>query len=371
MRRNVIQSSKGFLEQGRYHRYQIFPWSRSGMNYKDDGPRSAEILRLALPNISKHGGCYVPTTYAVWYEHFAGTNAPLTDELNRRMERSESLDPGVMSDLYTEHILSRDIRGTRLLQKSLESLARQLEQAAASSSGSTEQYANILEASQTELQSLPDADGLQAVLEKLIASTRDARESVGELRAELDARQNELRAVRDRLGTLESEVVKDPLTGLLNRRGFDRALEQLHADGLQLTSASLLMLDIDHFKRVNDTYGHLFGDQVLCAIGKVLDSLIKGRDIAARFGGEEFVVVLPETPESGAVILAEKFRESFSRARVRRGGSDKVIDKLTISIGVAVPRLGEALETTMERADAALYRAKNDGRNCVRVASSN
>jgi diguanylate cyclase len=175
--------------------------------------------------------------------------------------------------------------------------------------------------------------------------------------------------VRARLGKLETEVVKDPLTGLLNRRGLDQAVERLRSAGMDLASSTVLMVDLDHFKRVNDSYGHLFGDQVLCATAKVLSGVIKGRDVAARFGGEEFVVLLPDTPESGAVTLAEQFRDAFSRAKVRRTGSDKVIDKLTVSIGVACPQAGESLDATLDRADAALYRAKNDGRNCVRVAA--
>ncbi len=340
------------------------------MRYTDSDPRSAEILRLVIPSISKHGGSYIPTAYAVWYEHLAGTNNRLTVDLACRLQKSDSLDRGSVEELYAEHILSRDVRSTHLLQKSLEALARRLAQAAADSSGSTEEYARTLEASQAELQSLTGAEELQAVLQKLIDSTRGARESVGSLRAELAASQTELRTVRDRLGHLEIEAIKDPLTGLLNRRGFDRAVEQLRANGSTLTFATLLMLDLDHFKRINDSYGHLFGDQVLCATAKVLNSVIKGRDIAARFGGEEFLILLPETAESGAVALAEQFRQAFARASVRRNGSDKVIDQLTVSIGVASPKPGESLEQTIDRADAALYRAKHDGRNCVRIATA-
>jgi diguanylate cyclase len=339
------------------------------MHYMDSGPRSAEILRLALPSLSKHGGSYVPTAYAVWYEHLAGTNERLTTALNHRLNQSEQLDQDVIIDLYAEHILSRDVCNTRLLQKSLEVLLDQLEQSTASTSGSAERYERTLEAGQTELEAVTDTSSLRSLLQKLIDSTRDARTSVGTLRAELDAQQSELRAVRARLGKLETEVVKDPLTGLLNRRGLDQAAERLKVAGMDLTSSSVLMVDLDHFKRVNDSYGHLFGDQVLCATAKVLSGVIKGRDVAARFGGEEFVVLLPDTPEGGAVTLAEQFRDAFSRAKVRRTGSDKVIDKLTVSIGVACPRQGESLDATLDRADAALYQAKSDGRNCVRVAS--
>jgi diguanylate cyclase len=340
------------------------------MHYQDSAPRSAEILRLALPSISKHGGSFVPTAYAVWYEHLAGTNARLSSDLNRHLEQAEQLDPEVIADLYAEHILTRNVDNTRVLQKSLEHLALQLEKNVANSSGTAERYARTLDAGQSELAKVTDTTALQALLQKLIESTRDTRTSVGSLRAELDAQQSELRAVRARLGKLETEVAKDPLTGLLNRRGLDEAVQQLRAGGMDLTSASVLMIDVDHFKRVNDSYGHLFGDQVLCATARMLNSVIKGRDVAARFGGEEFVVLLPETPESGAVTLAEQFRDTFSQAKVRRTGSDKVIDKLTVSIGVACPRPGEPLESALDRADAALYQAKNDGRNCIKVASS-
>jgi diguanylate cyclase len=341
------------------------------MLYKDNAPRSEEILRLALPNISRHGGSYAPTSYAVWYEHLAGTNAGLSDDINQRLKQSEPLDDEVISELYADHILSRDVQSSRLLQKNLETLARQIDQAAATSSNSTEQYARELATSQAELQSLTDPQTLNSILQKLISLTRHAHESVGTLRAELNARQQELRTVRDRLGALETEVLKDPLTGLLNRRGFDKALEQLEADGFKLTSACVLMLDLDHFKHINDNYGHLFGDQVLGAAARLLSGTIKGRDVAARFGGEEFVVLLPETPENGGMALAEQFRDAISRARIRRTGSDKIIDKLTVSIGVATPRDGELLDSAMERADAALYRAKHEGRNCVRVALPN
>jgi diguanylate cyclase len=338
------------------------------MHYPDSGPRSAEILRLALPSISKHGGSFVPTAYAVWYEHLSGINPRLTDDLNRRLEQSGELDQEEFSDLYAEHILTRQVGNARILQKSLETLAQQLEQHAVNSSGTAEKFAHSLDASQSELATVTDPTALQALLQKLIASTQDARTSVGSLRAELAAQQSELRSVRARLGNLETEVARDPLTGLLNRRGFDQAVQQLRAGGLNLTACSVLMIDLDHFKRVNDSYGHLFGDQVLCAAAKMLTGVIKGRDVAARFGGEEFVVLLPETPERGALALAEQFREAFSRAKVRRTGSDKVVDKVTVSMGVACPDPGESLEATLDRADAALYRAKNEGRNCVRLA---
>ncbi|MEO7530405.1 MAG: GGDEF domain-containing protein [Sediminibacterium sp.] len=337
------------------------------MGYKDSNSRSAQIMRQALPCISKHGGNFGPSSYAVWYEHLAATNPPLTESLNQLLKKSPTLDASAISDLYAEHILSRDARGTRVLQQSLEQLVGQLEQAAVSVSGNVERYALTLEESQVEMQSPMNADRLQRVLQKLLTSTRTTQDSVGELRNELEARKSELSTVRVRLSHLETEVIRDPLTGLLNRRGFDQAVKQITLEGMALTSACLLMLDLDHFKRVNDTYGHLFGDRVLCATAKVLTSILRKSDIAARFGGEEFIVLLPETQESDAVAMAEQFRAAFSRARVRRTDTDSAIDKLTVSIGVTTISRGGTLERAMDCADTALYQAKNDGRDCVRV----
>jgi diguanylate cyclase len=130
-----------------------------------------------------------------------------------------------------------------------------------------------------------------------------------------------------------------------------------------------MIADIDHFKRVNDSYGHLVGDQVIRALAQVLQNCVKGRDIAARWGGEEFIVLLPETPGEGAVMLAEQFRTAFGKTRIKRGGKQQELnDTVTISIGVAQIGKGEQLEHAVDRADTALYQAKNGGRNCVRVA---
>jgi diguanylate cyclase len=338
------------------------------MRYTDTGSQSAEILRMVLPNISKHGGCYVPTAYTVWYEHLSGSNSRLTADLTDRLQKSSSLDQRAIEDMFIAHIQSRRAGNFSLLQKGLEALALRLAQAAADSSGGVDQFAQALETGLAELQLQGGSAELQTVLQKLIGSTWAARESVGTLRTELDASQMELRTMRDRLGALEAEVTRDPLTSLLNRRGFERAVEQLQTTGPGLSAAAVLMLDLDRFKRVNDTYGHLFGDQVLRAMAEVLNGVIKGSNIAARFGGEEFVVLLPRTSEADAVALAEQFRQSFAQVKVRRVGSDKIVEQLSVSIGVAVPLAAEPLERTIERADAALYRAKSEGRNCTRVA---
>jgi diguanylate cyclase len=128
------------------------------------------------------------------------------------------------------------------------------------------------------------------------------------------------------------------------------------------------MADIDHFKVVNDMHGHLLGDKVLRAVAHVLKSNIKGRDMAARLGGEEFAVILPDTSAAGAAALAKQIRSRVAHGRIKRSAAQGQIGQVTLSIGVAVAEAGESLESLMQRADAALYAAKQNGRNRVEVA---
>jgi diguanylate cyclase len=130
------------------------------------------------------------------------------------------------------------------------------------------------------------------------------------------------------------------------------------------------MADIDHFKRVNDSYGHLIGDKVLHAVGRALQANVKGKDTASRFGGEEFAVLLPQTPLEGAARLAETLRATIASGRVKSVGSGETVGNITISIGVACYRAGEPAAEFIARADRALYAAKTRGRNRVCLAES-
>jgi len=131
--------------------------------------------------------------------------------------------------------------------------------------------------------------------------------------------------------------------------------------------AALVLADIDHFKQINDKHGHLLGDKILRAIGQTLQANIKGRDIAARPGGDEFAVLLQQTPLAGARALAEQIRTAVAAGRIRRSDSKEQPGSVTLSIGVAAGGSDDTLESLLARADAALYAAKRAGRNRVSV----
>lgn len=167
-----------------------------------------------------------------------------------------------------------------------------------------------------------------------------------------------------RMGTLEDQAHRDFLTGLANRRYFmslgeDELLRAQRYD----KPLTLLMLDIDHFKHINDAYGHRVGDQVLQAFGKILLKTLRTIDVIGRVGGEEFAVLLPETPLSEAVDVAHRLKDAVAQSKVAL--ENGVVLQITVSIGAAAKRNGETLDTIMDLADAALYQAKQTGRNKV------
>lgn len=162
-------------------------------------------------------------------------------------------------------------------------------------------------------------------------------------------------------------AVTDKLTGLRNRRYFDQRLtEEIHHAGRQETPLSLLMLDIDDFKRVNDTHGHVVGDRVLQSLGRILAGQLWQVDIVARYGGEEFAVILPQTDTSAAERVAERIRAKVAKLQVPLPEHGRL--GVTVSIGIAsFPLCGDSVEGLVEHADQALYEAKHAGKNCVRM----
>jgi two-component system, cell cycle response regulator len=156
----------------------------------------------------------------------------------------------------------------------------------------------------------------------------------------------------------------DGLTGLMNRRAFLQAMRgELPRCDRHGYSLAVLLLDVDHFKSINDKRGHAAGDRVLAALGAMLKREMRLSDSVARWGGEEFVVALTSTDPDGAGLAAERVRSLVEAMDVRTDSDEKI--RVTVSVGLATRSSGESLDVVVDRADRAMYRAKAGGRNCV------
>lgn len=164
---------------------------------------------------------------------------------------------------------------------------------------------------------------------------------------------------------LRNQSIRDPLTGLFNRRYAEETLtRELHRAARGGQTLAVLAIDVDHFKRFNDTFGHEVGDRVLRELGGLLMRSIRGGDVASRIGGEELLVILPDAQVEGALARAEQIRLKVSQLEIRH--LDRPIGAITISIGVALfPAHGQRAEVLLRAADVALYQAKHQGRDRV------
>lgn len=172
--------------------------------------------------------------------------------------------------------------------------------------------------------------------------------------------------VRERTEELRQLTEIDPLTGLLNRRGMSERFEkEIARQARQGGELGLLLLDLDHFKRINDTYGHAAGDLALCEVAKVIQHSKRGYDHAARWGGEEFLLLLPNCAEADLLVIAERIRESIRALKIQAGNQTFAF---TVSIGAHHPNMPQTLDAMLQKADSALYAAKEAGRDCVRFS---
>jgi diguanylate cyclase len=207
---------------------------------------------------------------------------------------------------------------------------------------------------------------LRVIVESLVATATEMKQSNQALEQRLNASREEINQLQENLEVVRTESLTDPLTGLANRKNFDtQLLKAIEESAERSEPLSLVMMDVDHFKAFNDTWGHLTGDQVLRLVAMSLKQNVKGQDLAVRYGGEEFAVVLPNTVLRSALTVADHIRRAVMSKELLKRSTGQNLGRVTISLGVATLRKGDNASSLIARADACLYAAKRNGRNRV------
>ena len=341
--------------------------SEPEMRYTDPPEKCAEFLRLALTLMSRQDAGVHPISYAVWYDYVSGRNALLKAEIDAILAAGRKLDEDTTRRLHDQYVADPDTDTVGRLGDNLQRVMLDLSASTTHVNSEAERYAGMLGDVAARVSGpAPSAENIAGAAQSMLEGTARMRGSVAAARERLDAYQREIDDLRRELERVREESLIDSLTSLPNRRAFDQRVDELCAE--PGTGFCLVIVDIDHFKSINDRYGHLFGDRVIRAIGAALKSGIKGRDFVSRYGGEEFAILLPETPVSGALVVAEGIRRTVAGSRIRRLNSEEVVGNITLSAGIAGFSGSDTSQGLFERADAALYRAKNQGRNRVVVA---
>jgi diguanylate cyclase len=229
-------------------------------------------------------------------------------------------------------------------------------------------YSNSLERANKDLPSLDRPEQVRAVVSLLIDENEKIQTRMNELSKNLEASRAQVTKLRSNLAEANELGLRDPLTALGNRRFFDANLAKevrlAHGDSSDMC---LVLADLDHFKKVNDRFGHPVGDMVLKLFGELLSSNIKGRDTAARYGGEEFAIIFPNTKLDDAAHITDQIRNQLEGKQWMLSASGQKIGTITASFGVARLRRGEDADALVKRVDAKLYEAKISGRNRVSI----
>lgn len=335
------------------------------MRYQHEKEQSAEFLRLVLPIMAAQEAAFHPVSYTLWYEHVAGINPELTEVLAARLAARMPLAEEDVYELYARYIMPSDREILDRLCEKFRTLIEETTQTSTVVAENTGRYKQMLTESRSRLADAVSLESVRGTVAELISETLRIESTAQAASERLDERTQRLKLLTEQLQLARAEALLDPLTGLRNRRGFERAIEELGGVG----NTALLVADIDHFKQINDTHGHLLGDKVVHAIGRILHENIKRRDLVGRWGGEEFTLLLLHTAVAGAATVAEQIRAAIERLRIRKADGTELEGCVTISVGFAVAQDGEGFDDLMRRADAALYRAKREGRNRVCSAS--
>ncbi|MBI4276178.1 MAG: GGDEF domain-containing protein [Rhizobiales bacterium] len=334
----------------------------------DEHKRTMAFAEIALGQIKALNQPATPRNYEIWYAYATGYNPSLNQMTNEKL----ATNSGKLSEVDMQHIYETYLSPTRIGERIDDVGSRvkdEIEQVMAmvdAAVGSATSYSESLAGVTQQLGGEADREGLRAIVESLVKTTKDMEQANQKLEARLSASKQEINQLQENLEVVRSESLTDPLTSLANRKFFDSSLNENLAEAIAKNEPlSLLMTDVDHFKKFNDTYGHLTGDQVLRLVAMAMKQNIKGKDVAARYGGEEFAVILPNTMLRSALTVGDHVRQAVMAKELMKRSTGEHLGRVTISVGVATLRQGDNAQALIGRADACLYAAKRAGRNRV------
>lgn len=330
--------------------------------------KTANLLREAIPKMSQLDIPLTPENYHVWYEYTMGSDPQLNVTIDTLLSSNTKFTAKVNNELYSNFIKKSQEEMLQNFQQEVQKLVSKLLAKLDGMAQKTQSFSGTLEKYNSVLQEDPDINTITGLITNLIDETGSVLEENQSMGSMLDSMNEEVDSLKDNLQELSAEAMTDRLTGIPNRRAFDKKMDDLletYEDEEEIFS--ILLMDIDHFKKFNDTFGHAVGDKILTYVASILKGAIKGDDMVARYGGEEFVILLPETPYAGALAVGENVREKVASKHLVENIGDEKKDygHVTISIGAAVIRSGDSIAALIERADKAMYQAKEKGRNLV------
>jgi diguanylate cyclase len=331
-----------------------------------------DLARKAIDAMERHGVWPTPVNFELWTRYLAEPNGALAREIDRILKAGEAFTESVSDQLAADFLpkarLNDQIRDAGdLLDKELAAVSV----AIADAQKTSHVYGETLASASRSLDATQDLSVLKTTVETLSSATHRVQSENRQLEARLAESSAEVSRLRDHLEQVRKDATTDGLTNIANRKAFDETLVQACAESARKgESLCLAVLDIDHFKAFNDTWGHQTGDQVLRYVAGVIGQNAPPPRFCARYGGEEFAVIFRGETAAEAFAGLQAIRAQVSSRVLRRRTTNEDLGQITLSAGMALLRAGESPHGLVERADAALYASKRNGRNRVTSAES-
>ena len=337
------------------------------MKYSESVEQAHKFTQAALVLMESQDIPANPTNVTIWFEYVSGRNPELVLALDALRAKNIAFSAKHSEEIYARFF--GDDREAKAIQEassqieaSVSRVLQHIDKAGRNSSA----YGEKLVSFSQNCEHAAGDEEVGSLVREILLETQQITEMNRALAARMSESSREIADLKQRLVDTREEARTDWLTGLLNRKYFEIRLREVAEESAKSGEAlSVLMIDIDHFKTFNDTYGHRIGDQALKVIARLLKDNLKGQDTPVRYGGEEFCVILPQTNLTNAASVAANIRRTSATARLKNRKTGEYLDRVTLSIGVAQYRPGEPLEDVVQRADEALYRAKDMGRDRV------
>ncbi len=340
------------------------------MQYTRKIEDAAAMSESAMKRIADEGLPPTPEIFELWYSFIGKEDPDLCREVEKIEEEGGKFDFETCLELHRRFLSNlAETERVKTASDTIQDTIKAVTDMVSGVKSATSEYNQSLESVTGSLSEGADSEEVQKVLGQVLASTKEMMAQNQKLEEELVKSAGTMQELEKEMETVRKEAMTDGLTGLSNRKSFDTYIERMVPEAHNAgTAITLLLLDIDHFKKFNDTHGHQVGDQVLRLVAQTLKNGVKGRDVAARYGGEEFAIILPETNLAGGIKVADSLRMSVAGKELVNKSKGNNLGKITLSGGVAEYQPGERIDSLIERADAALYSAKNNGRNQIVAA---
>lgn len=336
------------------------------MKHSDDVSKAISLLKQTLPEMNKRNIASTPNNYAIWYEYVTGENINLVSAIQELDNKKTLFTTEVLQALYNEFISNAHEAAVNQLSESVRKIIHDFLEKVSKEGQGLSSYAQTLSTFSAQVENVSHLDDIKDLVHHLISETKKREEATQSMQTSLESMALEMKKLRAEVAKINAESTTDPLTKVNNKRSFDVDIEGFitmsKADSKPLC---LIIVDIDHFKVFNDKFGHSVGDKVLRFVASLIKNNIKGSDSVARYSGEQFAILLPETNFEGALKVAENIREKLAKQTLSDSAEKKELGTITASFGVSSYQYGESSEQLLRKANNALTDAKKSGRNKV------